>query len=309
MVIDFILLLGLFALLGKSADLVVHGVKKLTKDYKIPLIFSGLVLGFFTSSPEFFIGITTTAQGVNQISFGNLIGGVMVLLGLITPLNIILNKTVKTRGEFNFFGLFFTISYLALPLIMALDGAITLYEGMALVIIYVIVSFVIVEKDLKNIFVSKTSFLDNRKIFLLIVSGLALILIISNFIVKLAMNIVSSLEVPLFWVGLIVFSLGTNLPELMITVRSWKNKSRDLAVGNILGSAVTNILIVGIISMARPVIIEVNSGLYLLLFFFVILCILFMFFALTKNRLTRKEGISLLAVYLLFLATQFFFSV
>lgn len=308
MVIDFILLLGLFALLGKSADVVVHGVKKLTKDYKIPLIFSGLVLGFFTSSPEFFIGITTTAQGVNQISFGNLIGGVIVLLGFITPLNIILNRTVKTRGEFNFFGLFFTISYLALPLIMALDGVITLYEGITLVIIYVILSFVIVEKDLKNISVSRISFYDHRKIFLLIVSGLALILIISNFIVKLSLTIVSSLNLPLFWVGLIVFSLGTNLPELMITVRSWKNKSRDLAVGNILGSAVTNIFIAGIISMARPVVIEVNIALYFLLFFFVILCILFMFFALTKKCLTRKEGISLFMVYLIFLASQFFFS-
>lgn len=306
MLLYFILLIVFFAVLGKSADVVVRGVRKITSDYKTPVVFSGLILGFFTSAPEFFIGITSTIQGVSQISFGNLLGGIIVLFGLVMPLNIIINNGIKLKHSFGPSELFFSILLLLTPIFAALDGVVSFFDGIFLIILYIILAFGISEKEIRERKVIVLKYSDHNKIFFQIVVGLTGVIVSSNFIVKISLYLVGFFHLPLFLVGLTVFSIGTNLPEIIITIRSWKNKARDLALGNMVGSAVTNVLIAGIISVAKPIQVDIGPVFYSLLFFFVLLCILFMFMAKSERRFTQKEGVALAGVYLAFIITQIF---
>src|SRR3989344_1246010 len=95
-VIFFIIVL--FILIGKAADIVITGVRGLAQKLHINLFLAGLMLGIFTSLPEITIGINALLAGIPALSFGNLIGGTLVLFGPILGLSLILNRRVATDG-------------------------------------------------------------------------------------------------------------------------------------------------------------------------------------------------------------------
>lgn len=305
MLLYFVILILFFLVLGKSADFVVTRVKKISKDYKIPIVFSGLILGFFTSAPEFFIGIQSTVLGVSAISYGNLIGGIIVLFGLIAPLQIFLNKGMRIKNIFSIQELVAILIFLILPGVLMIDGSIYPIEGSVLFILYfALINFI----SLRDLAHHKNFFLDKKHLreFFFIILGLVAILISSHFIVTVSLRIIETYHLPLFLVGLTAFSIGTNLPELILTVRSWQKKSKDLAFGNMVGSAITNVLIIGMLSMVRPIQISIGAPFLVLLFFFIFLCILFTVLAVSGKRFTQREGLALLGVYIVFIITQIF---
>src|SRR3989344_613244 len=306
MIFFYLVIIVLFFLvLGKSADFVVTHVKKISKDYKIPIVFSGLILGFFTSAPEFFIGIKSTSLGVNAISYGNLIGGIIVLFGLVAPLQILLNKGIRIKNVFSVQELVAILIFLILQVVFMLNGSIHPLEGSVLFILYfALINFI----SLRETAHQKNFFLDKKHLreFFFIILGLIAISISSHFIVTVSLRIIGAYRLPLFLVGLTAFSIGTNLPELILTVRSWQKKSKDLAFGNMIGSAITNVLIIAILSIARPIKLVMGPSFFILLFFFVFLCILFIVLAVSGKRFTQREGLALLAVYIVFIITQIF---
>ena len=221
--LSIISLAGLFYILGKTADLLVVETRILGEKLKMRIFFLGIILGFLTSLPELAIGINSAAKNASEISFGNLVGGIIVLLGLILGLSAFLNRSITTDGKKS--SLLPLFIYLYFPLIFGLDGSINLMEAAALIVGYGFLIFYLYKtrgnkKRAKKLRLSGAIF--TKTIFLFGGSIIAIILI-SNLIVRLTLSLLQSFDVSPFIIGLLIYSLGTNLPEIMVTIPSFKN--------------------------------------------------------------------------------------
>ncbi len=300
-------LLVLFFLLGKSADLIVFNLKKFGKEIGIKLYFLGLILGFFTSSPELAVGVNSLLKNISRISLGNLLGGIIVLFGLILGVSVILNRRIKTEGVDVPF--FLILPYLFLPLVLGMDGKGGAIDGLILIIFYFFLLYFIYKKE-KKFEIPKVGIIDKRKILkylFLIVSGLILLIFISDAVLKVTQFIFNGLGISLFFIGLIIYSIGTNLPEITIAFRAWRNHSKELSISNLVGSAMANVFVVGILFFLRPMEIKPDVHYCSMAGFFLLILILLGIFYRTGKRLVRIEGIIFLIVYFLFLLSQVYF--
>ena len=125
-------------------------------------------------------------------------------------------------------------------------------------------------------------------------------------IVKIATNIAASFSIPVFVIGLVLLSIGTTLPEVIVSFRSLKSHSDGIFFGNLLGSVVINsTLIAGIVAIISPI--EIIEPIRFLIpgAIFIIAAVLFWVFIKTKHFLSRREAVILLALYLGFVILEF----
>ena len=294
----------LFYLLGKAADIVITSVKNIGEMLRIKIFFLGILLGFLTSLPEVGIGINATIDGVSTISVGNLLGGIVVLFSLVLGINVALHRGIKMTEKTLTLSLVF--AYFLLPLALALDGFLSFIDGIFLVTTYFLLLAYLYRQHQEG-HVHRTALINKKKLakdFLLMLMGVAAILLISDFIVYLAELLLGYWSIRPFIVGLLMFSLGTNLPEIIVAVKSWSKNLKDLSLSNLIGSGLANGLILGGLVLARPVNIVTGSNYYFLIFFMGVLFLSILHMFHTGKELTFKEGIILASLYFLFLFTQ-----
>lgn len=303
-VLSLIGLVALFYGLGFCADLVVVNIRNIGRKLRLPIFFLGLLLGLLTSLPELAIGINALVQDIPSISVGNLLGGTLVLFCLVLGISILLNRKIKTDGKSE--SLFPMLGYILLPLILGLSGQINFWSGLVLLVLY---PTVLLHLYLAHPNSSPTSDPGKGaksviKELAIVAAGLTGVVLLSNLIVRITQPLLISLNVPAFLVGLIIYSLGTNLPELIVAIRSWKRHIRELSLSNILGSAVTNPGMLGAFAIIRELPIKVDAA-YIVLFIttlLVLICLLR--FYRSDRALKRNEGIALIAIYLLFVVAS-----
>lgn len=304
-----IALVALFYAIGKLADIVVVNVRTIGQRLGIKVFFLGLIVGLLTSAPEFFIGVQALAQDTPEISLGNLIGGIIVLFGLILGGSILLNRRITTDGKiWNILPVAF---YLALPLFLGLDGELSFVDGFLFLVSYFLIVLHIyktnkVESGGHRFELEHHKLL--KKMFVSLV-GIVGVIVLSNLIVRLALLLVQNLSISPFIIGLLFFGVGTNLPEITVTIRSWYRHIRELSFAHLIGSAMANILIMGIFALARPLPVAVGGTYYVLLAIFLLL-LGFLVWAYESDRaFTRREGFLFLGFYVVFLVTQILFLV
>ena len=294
----------LFYLLGKAADVVITSVKNIGEMLRIKIFLLGILLGFLTSLPEVGIGINATIDGVSTISVGNLLGGIVVLFSLVLGINVVLHRGLKMTEKTLTLSLVF--AYFLLPLALALDGFLSFIDGILLVITYFLLLTYLYYQH-KEDHSHRTAFINKKKLakdFLLMFVGVTAILLISDLVVHLAELLLSHWSIRPFIVGLLMFSLGTNLPEIIVAVKSWSKNLKDLSLSNLIGSGLANGLILGGLVIARPVNIVTGSNYYFLIFSMGVLFLSILYMFQTGKELTFKEGLVLASIYFLFLFTQ-----
>lgn len=299
MIISLILLTIGFILLVKGADFFVEGASALALKLKIPQIIIGLtVVAMGTSAPEAGVSITSALKGIEGIAIGNVIGSnivnVFLILGvtaLITVLPIQKN-TIKYEIPFTFF----------ISLLMMFMGYYFHFitRICALVLILLFILFLIyllkISKNVEE--VSENAFkLSGLKILLFLILGVLGLIYGSNFTVNNAINIAHILGVSDRIIGLTIIAIGTSLPELVTCAVAGYKKQADLAIGNIIGSNIFNILFVlGLTGIIKPIKFE-NSFLIdgLIMIFAIVLLFIYVF---KKQRLSRIQGFSFLLFYI-----------
>ncbi|MBI5465763.1 MAG: hypothetical protein HY974_00550 [Candidatus Kerfeldbacteria bacterium] len=300
-----VLLLLLFYLIGRAADWVIINIKVLGKNLGLKEFWLGLILGLLTTSPELFVGLQATLQNFGALSFGNLMGGVVVLLGLICGLSVVLNRELKVAESFSYQNLFIMGTYLLLPLALGSDGQLSAVDGLLLLILYVVIVWYFIKSNTSiHPSVHLEGGTSNFRAGMEAVIGLAAVVIIAKFILELTLVLTTELNLRPFIVGLLFFSIGTNLPELTLTFRSWQSQARDLSLGNLIGSAFANILVVGFLAFLRPIVFTVGPAYLWLCSFLVALVAAFIWFAYTERRLSWREGLVLIVFYLAFVVVQ-----
>ena len=292
-----------FVVLSYGADMLVTNIKILASQYRLNIFLLGIILGFFTSTPELILGLTAVHRGVASLSLGNLLGGIIVLFGLILGLAIIVHRTIKTDGRL--ITIAPSILILLLPLILGLKGWLNRWDGLVIIIAYIVVVLYSLrtEPSVKQKRFSKPPRLASRyPLFSLL--GFALIIGSSQVIVGTLTELLERWQWPPLVAGVLLLAIGTNLPEIIVTIKSLVKRASDLSISNLIGSAMSNVVIVGILLQfgsfsTRPFMaFAVTASAICLLSF----CLLL--FYKTEKQFSRWEGIILLFIYLLFLIAE-----
>lgn len=304
-VFSIILLILLFFLLGKTADLVVSGARQLCAFARVRVFFLGIILGLFTSLPEFSIALNSLVNNVPEVSLGNLMGSLMVVLGLIFGVSIILNRGIKTDGKS--VRIMPLLGYLFLPILFSLDGTISRFDSALLILWYVWVLYYLycthqAGKGGSNNGKGRPL---TQKILLtdLFTMGIGMVsvMILSNIIVQISEILLGHFNISGFFVGLVVFAIGTNLPEITVMLRSWKQQMKELSMSHLMGSVIVDPLLIGVFGFISPFVVPRTVSMANLLLFAMLLLVAFGFFYQSDKRFSRSEGVVLAAIYLLFL--------
>lgn len=306
MVFKLALIVAGFVMLIKGADFFVESASKIATKFNIPQMVIGLtIVALGTSLPEAAISIKGAFSGNAGITVGNVIGSnimnVLLILGVASCIAVLPIKKNTFRFEIPFV-IFITVLLLVLGMagdvISRLDGAILLIV-FALFMVYLVYSAKNGESDDEETVVSEKDTM--LKLILLVVLGGVCIVLGSNVTVDAASYIAEKFGMTPRLIGLTIVAFGTSLPELVTSSTAARKGKVDIAIGNIVGSNIFNIIfVVGICSAITPVAFEaafikdsiVAIGAVVLLF----LCV-------AKNKkLTKSGGALMLGCYAVYFA-------
>ena len=252
--LQIVLLAAGFIMLVKGADWFVDGSSGIATKFKIPQIVIGLtIVAMGTSAPEAAVSITSALKGSAEITIGNIVGSnilnILVILGLsalVTPL-VVAKSSIKVDIPF-------MIGITGLLLWMGYNGEVERWEGILILLIFASYIGYLMYVAFKDKNEEEANEISVIKAIIFTVVGLALIVWGSNVTVDAATNIARELKVDDRIIGLTIVALGTSLPELFTSVMAARKGNADIAIGNIVGSNIFNILfVVGLSSVIVPV--------------------------------------------------------
>ena len=304
MIISLILLVVGFVLLVKGADWFVDGSSSIAARLGIPQLIIGLtIVAMGTSAPEAAVSITASLQGSADLTIGNVVGSnimnILIILGLCAMLTCIHVAKSTIFREIPFM-----ILTTVLLLVLGLDGTITFADGLILWAFFTAYLAYLFYQAKNSDGSEEESINTERALWksaLWTVFGMALIILGSDIAVDAATSIARIVGMSERLIGLTVVALGTSLPELFTSVTAAKKGNADIAIGNIVGSNIFNILfVVGTSSLVTPIpfaaAFRVDSMIAIGAAVLLLVC------CLHKYRLARKSGIAMLASYATYFA-------
>lgn len=308
MIINIIIFILSFTGIWIGSGVVIKSVEKLAHTLNIPsFTLSFLVLGAFTSIGELSVGINSVLKGDPEIYVGNLIGGSIVLFMLVIPLLAILGKSIRVTSEFRGINLPASLAVVALPVLMSMDGKIGKVDSLVALLSF---GLLLLGVEKQKGLVEKIKTIDARssirfgKEIFTIVLGVSVIFVYSRFIVEQTLYFSDLFAVSPFLISLLAISIGTNIPELSLVIRSVFMKSNQVAFGDYLGSSVFNTFLVGFLTIIYGKTVFLTNSYLISLLFLIAGLAMFYFFAKSKNSVSRTEGIALLILYGLFISTE-----
>ena len=297
-----ILLLGFFFLI-KGADIFVEGSSSIARKFNVPPMVIGLtIVAMGTSAPEAAVSITSSIAGQNDMALANVVGSnffnILIVLGvscIISTLPVEKN-TIKKDTPFLLF-----VS--GLLLIFSIDLNISRIEGFIFLAIF---TYFLIDtvKTAKNSD-SKVEDVPSEdspmfKTILLCILGIIGIVLGGDMVVKSASSIAKSLGMSDNLVGLTIVAIGTSLPEFVTSVVAVRKGENDIAIGNIIGSNIFNILFVlGLSTFINPISISMFA-LFDVIFMILITILLFIFIK-SKNSLIKSQGFIFIGLYIAYM--------
>ena len=303
------LILG-FVLLYYGGEFLVKGSVNLANKFNISKLVAGMtIVSFATSSPELFVSIEAIVNKSSDIVFGNIIGSNIANIALVlgcTALFFNINvsdKTLKIDFPFLFFATF-SVGY-----ILYFLGKITFFTGLILLMILTAYLFYIISssRNENNSIVDQLE-KDNKPTYLncftYLILGILLLKYGADFLVSSAIDIATLLNIEERIIAVTVVAIGTSVPELATSIVAALKKEVDLAVGNIVGSNIFNLLaVLGITALYKEIEIMNNDILsidYLFMFFITgIFGVMLYFF--DKGKINKLKGGILLLIYFSFI--------
>lgn len=313
---DYVLLIAGFILLIKGADFFVGGSSSVAKLLKVPSIIIGLtVVAFGTSMPELSVSVTAALLGNNDLAVSNVLGSnifnLLVVLGCCAVLYPVKAEESLLRREFPF-SIFISVILLLLNSdfsigkVLSGKGTFVLGRmgGALFLILFAVFLAATVRAALSERRMQKGpddeyEVMPPLKSVLFIAGGLAGIVLGGDLVVDSACNIAEYFGMSQTFIGLTIVALGTSLPELVTSMVAAGRGENDLAVGNVVGSNIFNILLIlGISSVITPIHLEITAVYDTVIL--IAASVLVYAAALTKKKIERKEGILFLIVYAAF---------
>jgi len=307
--LDFLGILFGIILLSHGGDILTKSSVDLSLKFSVPKIIIGMtVVSFATSAPELIVSLNATLNGFSNFAIGNVIGSNIANIGLVLGIiTIIYPITLKQRFYSSDFPILMLSTFLFYILLIT-GSKISRAEGIILLVsisLILIYLFLYQKKSISEFLdVGDTSKISIPKsISYVLFSGL-LLWLGSETLIKSAISVANKYEISQRVISVTMVAIGTSIPELAASVVASIKKQNDLSIGNLIGSNIFNLLVViGITSTVLPIEqvdskIIFNDMLWVILFSAIILPLAYLK---RRNILTRKKGIILLTLYLIFI--------
>ena len=306
---DFLGILFGIILLSYGGDLLTKSSIDISLKFAVPKIIIGMtVVSFATSAPELIVSLNATLDGLPSFAIGNVLGSNIANIGLVLGIiTIIYPITLKQRFYFTDFPLLM-VSTALFYFIIYTDNQITRTEGFILLISITAILFYLFIYQKKSISEFSEE-IDNNKIsitksFLYVLFSGSLLWLGSETLIKSAVSVANKFEISERVISITMVAIGTSIPELAASIVASLKKQNDLSIGNLIGSNIFNLLVViGVTSSIIPIGGIENSTLFsdmlwVILFSAIILPLAYFG---KRNVLTRKKGIILLILYIIFI--------
>ena len=308
-----------FGLLVWGAERFVHGAAAIANNLGVsPLIIGLTVVGIGTSAPEILISIVAAAQGNPSLAVGNALGSNITNIALVLGITaIVMPLTVKSETLQREYPIMFIIMLVALMLVIdnhlgRMDGLI-LISGLFVMLYWMIQQGKKQKRDpLEKEFEQEIPAIPTQKALIWFAIGLVLLIISSHGLVWGSVNIAKVAGISDLVIGLTIVAIGTSLPELAASIVSALKKEPDIAIGNIIGSNMFNMLVVfgipglmsphaldiAILDRDFPFMIGLSIALFVMAYGFK-----------AEGRINRVEGSLLLGGYITYMTVLYYTAV
>lgn len=310
----FIILILGFIFLIKGADIFVDGAASIARKFNVPAMVIGLtIVAMGTSAPEAAVSITSSLAGQNDMSVANIVGSnffnILVVLGVsavIAKLPV-QKDTIKKDTPF-LIGISFML------LLFSLDLHVNRFEGIFFLVVfaYFLINTVKSAKNSNNeedlsggesaiaIEAEVSEDVPMFKTITLSLIGIAGIIVGGDMVVDSATTIATSFGMSANLVGLTIVAVGTSLPEFVTSIMAIKKGETEIAIGNVIGSNVFNILLVlGLATTISPI--SISTFALIDIIFMTFITVLLYIFMKKDNCLVKKQGFILIALYIVYM--------
>ena len=282
---------------------------ELSHKLSIPKIIIGMtIVSFATSAPELIVSLNATMMGYSDFALGNVLGSNIANLGLVLGIVVIIYPiTIKRRFYYTDFPLLI-FSTAVFYLFIASNSEISRTEGIIMLVLILLILFYLFyyqKPDTSTL--DKDLSLRREKIstsFFLLVISAAILWLGAETLIKSSISVANKFNVSERIISITMVAIGTSIPELAASVAASLKKHNDLAIGNLIGSNIFNLLVViGITSIVNPITgidfdIISKDMIWVVVFSFILLPLVYFH---KRNKLNRMKGIILLAMYVAFI--------
>ena len=314
MILSAILIIIGFALLIVGADLLVDGASGIAKKFHIPEIIIGLtIVSIGTSMPELFVSITSAIDGYSDMVLGNVIGSNLSNLLLILGLSALIRPVVfqkETRIYEIPMCLIFTVIFIIL---CNTSNTISRPESIILLVLFVLfIGYTIYmgkresQKEILEIKTDESKNDNTIKNILLVIIGIVGLKIGGDLAVNNAVKVAQYFNLSEKIISLTILAIGTSLPELVTSVTAAIKGNSDIAIGNIIGSNIFNmLLIIGVSAVIKPISFNTSYNLDLSILFISTLILALFPVIPPKDKMSRMNGLVYVVMYAAYLGILF----
>lgn len=302
-----------FVMLIKGADLFVEGASKIAAKFKIPLIVIGLtIVAMGTSAPEAAISISASFQDAAAISIGNAVGSNIMNILLILGISALITN-LKIKPNTLRFEIPFVVVITAVLLLLGwIGGGLDKIDGVIMLVLFAAFLgylFYLAKKGDDSSADDVPELTEKDKLPILIIItliGLVSIVLGSDLTVSAAKNIAQTIGIDDRTISLTVVAFGTSLPELITCIAASLKKKSDIAIGNIIGSNIFNILfVVGLASVFSPSVMPYGQAFVIDTIVAIAAAVILGLLVLRKKELSRIGGVIMLVSYAVYFAYIF----
>jgi cation:H+ antiporter len=312
LIVQLLVLGASFFIISKAADFLVDGAVGIAYKLNVPKIVIGVILvGFATTSPEFTVSVLSAVRGFPEIALGNAVGSVIVDDALALALAIVVApKAIEVeKRSLRLFGLFL-IGIDILAFALSLNGMISRWEGLILLAILGAYLFYVIHTENRK---RKVSPAVNAELaahikgggvglqLLRFFIGVIGVVVASEFLIDSAVFLAKYFGASEAVIGLTLVAIGTSIPEIVTCVVAGRKGHGDLALGDIIGADILNVLwIIGAASVANPIVVQQRVILFAFPWMLGVVSVMLLF-ARLGYTLQRWKGYVLMILYLIYI--------
>ncbi|HOK94149.1 MAG TPA: sodium:calcium antiporter [Candidatus Pacearchaeota archaeon] len=275
-----------------------------------------IVIAFAASLPNLFVGITSAINKIPELSFGDIVGGNVIDLTLAVALAALVAKSLPADSRTVQTTSLFTTTIAILPLLLILDGRLGRGDGVVLILTFGFYLWWLFSKQERftKVYNKNKTPLSKRLPTLLkdigkMILGIIILILAAKGIVESASFFAETFNLSLSLIGILIVSLGNALPETYFAIASARKGQTWMILGDLMGSVITPAtLVLGIVALICPIEIPDFSPFAIARLFLIISALFFFIFLRTGRKITRREAIFLLIIYIVFVLVEIFTS-
>jgi cation:H+ antiporter len=299
-------------LLYFAGELIVNSLLDISKYLGITkFVISFFIMAAASALPNLFVGLSSAFKGIPELSYGDIMGNNIISITLAVGLAIIFSthKQIHLETETTKATAKFTIVSAILPVIMIFDGELSRIDGLILILFFMYyVNWIFAKKErfsdvYEEIGKIKIYFNLQKSVFAVIntIFGIIILVIAAQGIIFAAKALSLAFGISLLVVGILIIGLGSALPEVYFAISSARRNETSMILGNLMGAVIIPAtLILGTVAIIHPIKSDNLEFSIVSRVFLILSVIFFYFFSKTHNKITYKEGVFLMLVYVSF---------